>query len=783
MDQAANVSSAELTLRHSGALGWMLALAVALGVLTWWTYRRDTDELISPGPRRVLIALRIVLFSLLLLLLLRPVLAFTVETSIRRTLLMLVDASGSMKIQDPRFDDADLKRVAIAKGDLAARKGLEQTIDPAKAAGSKFVARVNVMKAALLNEDIGLDQRLRKEFDLATFTFGAALAELAGEPKAWQEKLDPSAPATALGDAVRDLLMQKRGQPLAGIFLITDGANNTGSAPLDAARLARSEGVPLYIYGVGITSPRDIIVGNFFVPEVAFVKDELPVTVRVRGQGLRGQTVRVILRLGDEVVANKEVTFQDDDEQTVPLPFTPANTGEFELRASVEPRDDEATKDNNAVAQRVRVIDSKVKVLYVESAPRWEFRYLQGVLLRDRRVDLKCVLIEGDASIGEAEGSPYLARLPQTKEELFKYDLIIIGDVAAKDFAGEQLAWVTEFVSKFGGSVLFIAGPRANPQTFKGTPVEPLLPVEFVENAPPPPAGARPVTLELTAQGRTNPMLKLSPKDEENSAIWRGLGKLYWVAQVGRAKPAAQVLLQDDDAAKATRFGKMPVIAQQQYGLGQALYIGTDNTWRWRRNAGDKYYPLLWGQIAQKMGLHHLLGGSKRTQLSVDKQSYTTGGRVAVFARLYQPDFSPVREPQVAAGYVVRGTKQDVALRTVPGEPGMFRGDFVALAAGMHEFSVDSDPATKLQFDVTEPRFELGETAMNEPLLRQMADLSGGVFFREENLFQLPDSISAKSEKVRSTVDAELWSSPIFFLLLAAVASVEWALRKRWQLK
>ena len=92
-------------------------------------------------------------------------------------------------------------------------------------------------------------------------------------------------------------------------------------------------------------------------------------------------------------------------------------------------------------------------------------------------------------------------------------------------------------------------------------------------------------------------MLKLSPKDDENVAIWKRLPKIYWVARVTRAKPAAQVLLQDTDATKASRFGKMPVVAQQQYGLGQVLYVGTDNTWRWRRNADERFYPILWGQI------------------------------------------------------------------------------------------------------------------------------------------------------------------------------------------
>jgi hypothetical protein len=294
--------------------------------------------------------------------------------------------------------------------------------------------------------------------------------------------------------------------------------------------------------------------------------------------------------------------------------------------------------------------------------------------------------------------------------------------------------------------------------------------------------------VELTAQGRANPMLKLDADDAENGRIWRTFGKIYFSARVLRAKPAAQVLLVNADNAKANRHGKLVLAAIHQFGLGQVLYIGTDNTWRWRRNTGERHYPILWGQIAQKLGLHHLLGGSKRSQLSVDKQSYTTGERVAVYARLYGQDYTPVRDPNIAAGYTVKvagtpGPRQDVLLRAVPDQPGMYRGEFVAVAPGTHQFSVKSDPTTVLEFDVTEPRFESGETAMNEPLLRQMAEASGGAYFREENLWQLPTAISSKAERVTSTIDGELWASPLAFMLLLLVGTIEWALRKRWQLK
>ena len=808
IQNATQIAGARLALRNSDSAGWIVLLGLIILALTWWSYRRIAGELTSPRMRWVLTLLRAVLFLLLLLILLRPVLAFTVEGTIRRQLLMLVDTSASMKIQDPRFDPADLVRAAIAKGLLDFRKGLQQPLDQDHAASVKLVPRVELLQEVLKSDELGLIHKFAKEYDVSAFGFGQGLAELGGgetpettkgqpakpadSDTGWIDQLDPKSQATALGDAVRELLERKRGQPLAGIFLATDGANNTGTQPLEAARLARAEGVPLYIYGVGITSPRDIIVANLFTQEVAFAKDELPVTVRVRGQGLRGQNAKITLKLGDEVVASKDLTFGGDEEQTIALPFTPQRVGEYELRASIDPREDEAAKDNNAVSQRLKVIDSKIKVLMVEESPRWEFRYLQSVLLRDRRIELKCWLAEGDPAIAEGEGSPYVKTFPQTKDELFKYDLVVIGDVGAKDIGAPQMEWLGEFVSKFGGSCLFLAGGRNNPASFRGTELEKMLPVELGDGLARAAGPERPTTLELTSLGRTSPILRLSAKDDENAAIWKRFPKIYWVARVTRAKPAAQVLLQDSDATKASRFGKMPVVAQQQYGLGQVLYVGTDNTWRWRRNADERFYPILWGQIAQKLGLAHLLGGSKRTQISTDKQSYAVGERVTIYARLYTADFNPLKDAAVEGSYVVKpaeaavpadATRQSVTLRAVPDQPGMYRGDFTVLASGVHQFSVKSDPGTVFEFSATEARFEFGETAMNEALLKQMAELSGGGFFREENLSHLPETLRAKSERVSSVVDAELWASPLYYLLLLAVATVEWALRKRVQLK
>ena len=98
-------------------------------------------------------------------------------------------------------------------------------------------------------------------------------------------------------------------------------------------------------------------------------------------------------------------------------------------------------------------------------------------------------------------------------------------------------------------------------------------------------------------------------------------------------------------------------------------------------------------------------------------------------------------------------------------------------------FFVEQDLNAPLDFNVSEPKFELGETAMNEPLLRELATTTGGAFFREEDLYKMPQTISARTERVRSPLEVELWASPLYFILMLIVVAAEWTLRKLSHLK
>lgn len=802
---AMRVVDGSIAFRGAGNLGWFFLAAIVLGGLAIWSYWKTARE-VPPVKRYVMAALRVVFFTLLLVLLLRPVFRYTVEGTVRRSLLMLMDTSASMKIADTRTEDADLKRVAIAKNLIDPTKGLDQALG--KEDGLRGVNRLDVVKAGLKNEKLKLLPRLEKDYDLRPMSFGQGVGDLAssneqpatdgnGDPKhAWVDKLDAVAPSTALGDGVRDTILRSRGQPLAGVWLVTDGQSNTGTQPVAAAEIARQEGVPLYIWGVGISSPKDIVVASMFAQEVAFLKDQVPVVVRVKAPGMAGRTGKLQLSLAGQPVDVKDVQFTGD-EQVISMEFTPQKPGDFDLVAKIDPQNDEAVKDNNAVSQKVKVIDRKIKVLLVETSPRWEFKYLQTVLLRDRRVDPKFVLLESDPGVSQGKDTPYIPRFPLDKKELLTFDLIVLGDVDPKGFASQQLEAIAEFVDKFGGGLMMVAGRRFNPAAYRGTAIAKMLPVTLSDDRFAAAAAAGrgkgdeqsddPIKVELTPAGQSSLFMRITERQQDNGAAWAKLPPIYWAATVAGAKPGAEVLAVD--GSSKVQIGrsnqKNPIFALQQYGMGQVFYSGTDNTWRWRKNDGDQKHIAFWGQIMQRLALPHLLGESKRTQLTLDRSNYFAGDRVTIYARLYDTAYVPIDVPEVKGTYTsVDGrTTGTVSLRPLPDQKGMYRGEFVAPPQGDYQFWVDRDEKTKLALNVGESRIEFSESAMNEPLLRELAKASGGAFFREEDLYKLPDTIRQKAEGVKSRQEVDLWSSPGYFLLLLGVVSAEWIMRKLMQLK
>ncbi len=712
----------------------LLGIFAVLAVLSYWIYTRTPRD-VGGGKRFVMATLRALLFGLLLLLLLRPTLDLDIEKESRRTLVGLLDTSASFDIRD-----------------TGTASRLEQATE-------------TLTKSQLL-------PRLKEDLDVSFYRFDKTLAEFD-----FEEEQSAGGQETALGNTLRQVLNRRRGEPLAGIFLTTDGISTTGESPLEAAAALREAGVPLYIYGIGSTDIQDLAIESVDVASTTLVGDAVPATVRIRTRGMEGQTARVALTLAGAKAAEREVTIGPDGTAEVPLAFLPNQAGDFVLGATVtsgtgEP---ETLAENNSWSRNLRVLDSRIRVLMVEQSSRWEFKYIQAMLLREQRVDLDCLVIEADPEVTRTPGSPYIENFPTRREDLYKYDLVLFGDIDPKNLTNAQLENLVSFVSEAGGSLAVLSGKRFTPHAYRFSPLAALLPVEA---SPANPAAAtRPIKLAPTEAGLKSPTLQLEDTPELSKSRWAKMPPIYWTAAVARAKPAAQIYLIDPQT-------KAPILALQRYGAGEVLFLGTDNTWRWRKNIGDLYHSTFWGQLVQRLAGTRLLAGSRRSQLRTDRQTYAPAERVTVYAKLANTSWDPVRDETVRATLSdADGGSREVLLRAVPEEPGQFRAEFSAPEPGRYRLAIASDPDSPIDLSVRLPDTELQNPSLDEALLKQLAATTGGQYFTSETIQDLPDSITNKTAQQVSKRKVELWASPIFFLIIILIITTEWILRKFAELK
>jgi hypothetical protein len=82
--------------------------------------------------------------------------------------------------------------------------------------------------------------------------------------------------------------------------------------------------------------------------------------------------------------------------------------------------------------------------------------------------------------------------------------------------------------------------------------------------------------------------------------------------------------------------------------------------------------------------------------------------------------------------------------------------------------------------EVAPSRAEYFDARMRAPLLRRIADETGGRFYTPADVASLPEDIRFTAAGGATTVEQmDLWDMPAVFLLLVALLCAEWMYRKQ----
>lgn len=778
MSNTTSIIYANITLRWQGSIVPILILAaIGYAVFIYWR-----EGILSLSRRILLGSLRTLSLLIIIFLLLDPVLGFNDTMERHKSLFLLVDVSESMNTHDKRQSQNDLREAAWAMGKIKS----SQASKPLSSKIETEVSNVSRIELAKNMLDLPSFQNLTSEYNINYFCFGEGIDSTTQEG---MESIEAKDRITQLGTAITETASRYTGQPIAGMVLLTDGASNEGLDPLSVARQMGEQDIPLYPVGIGLSGLPDIQLSNLLIQNVVFCKDKEPGRIQILSNGYSGKEIKLTLSFDGKEVFSRNVTLTGDS-QFEEFDFVPEKVGWGELAANISSLPGEISSGNNRLSRKIRVIDNKAKILYIERAPRWEYRYLRWALMRDRRSEVKFLLTEGEPELARSSDQ-HLTEFPKNRSELFRYDLIILGDVSPSYFSSTQLEMIREFVRAQGGSFLMISGNQHAPVSYANTSIAPILPVR-VNNGTGLKIDAS-VYPTVTIAGYDNKTMSLGNSKGQNQKIWSLVKPLYEVPSLDGAKPGAVVLA--ELSTKDKYLDHYPLITWQRYGRGNSLYVGTDQLWRLRYKNGAKHHTKLWGQMIRFLALSRLLGGNNRIQLMVEQDEVLIGEEVKIFANVLDDSYEPVTVPE----YTIRLKRLDpewsqtMQLKSVPDAPGLYRGSFTPTVSGDYRLETpgngvapgeanDQRSANATEFHVEARSMKEQEVTMKAELLKKMAELSGGRYFSIGDLPSLSKSLPKEKQIIAVYKKKELWDLPITLIILVILMGTEWFLRRRYDL-
>ena len=753
-------------IRLPGLILFLIFVGLIVGAI--WAYR-TTQGRTHRGFRGFLIFLRTLALCGLAFCLLKPFVTVYQTSPDDSYLAVLVDESKSMQVTDSVNQKS---RLSSANNLLFADEG-------------------------------GILNSLNEKFKTRLFSF-------AGTPK----RMVPAALTEANGQttdipaALNETLENLQGVPLSGIVMFSDGADASGKDITKLAFRMRDRKVPVHTVGIG--SPegiKDIEVVKVDAPRTA--EEDFPVeiwaTIHRKGYGPREVTLR--LRDENRVVKTFNVNLNKErPTRRVKIKFIPRNPGTQKYVVEIPAETDEAVPQNNTKKFLLKVAPSKrVKILYVEGGLRREIGIIRRALDNDPNIDLTLRYLTSETGIGGANSATghQFDLYPTSKEVLFDYDAIIFGNIAASKFSKQQLENTVEFVRTRGGGFLMLGGSHSLgnhsiEDSYINTPIAQVLPVELELGTPPAPSaarrrfgspprrgagtGPRGYTLQLTAEGKADPLMALADEPRESAMRWKQLPTLGTYSRVERAKAGATVLAVHP--TDRNDFGNRILIATHNYNAGRVMVFTPVSSWNWQMQLSheDDSHERFWRQTAKWLTTVQ----KDRLKLDIPKMSYAVKETVTVNATAYDQQFELTNQAKVRVIITDdSGRKREISLEQILGQDGLYTARFIPPRRGEYRVTLVGTLGGKSLgeqsglFEVAESYAEFTNAELNVELLQTLANTSGGRYYTLEDASQMVNHIPLVESATSRLVDEEVWDMPLIFAIVIFLFGLEWFLRKR----
>jgi hypothetical protein len=572
-------------------------------------------------------------------------------------------------------------------------------------------------------------------------------------------------------------------QNLRAIVLASDGDWNQGKPPVEAAASLRLKGVPVFVVPSGSASRLpDLELLSFDAPTFGLVGKSVRIPFTIESTLPREITLPVTLKTSDGDEVTKEVRIAAMGRTNDWLTWKPKEISDYTLTLEFPKQADELLTDNNKLSAPISIREEKLRVLIVESIPRWEYRYLRNALSRDPGVNLSCLLYHPGLSKTGSGNKDYIKQFPGGLDELGKYDVVFLGDVGVESgqLTAEDCRLLKGLVEHQASGLVFMPGWQGKQLSLLETELADLYPV-MLDPAQPGGWGSRSACqFELTELGRRSLLTRLADTQEDNLDVWENLPGFQWYAAVTRAKAGSEVLAVHQEMSN--EYGRLPLLAARTFGAGKVLFMGTDGAWRWRKGVEDKYHYRFWGQVVRWMAYQRNMAKGETMRLYYSPEQPQIRQTVVLKANVMERSGEPLAAGDVVARIVApSGKVQTVRFTSTGDEWGEFTAPFTPVESGRHDLTLSCQQTSgslEASIFVQGAEIERIGRAARPEVLAEIARVTRGQVIEPGKLEQVLQSLADLPEPPPEIRRLQLWSHPVTIALMVTLLGIFWVARK-----
>lgn len=641
------------------------------------------------------------------------------------------------------------------------------------------------------------------------FRFGQQLASAAD-----LSQLNPNDNASRLADALEQLPSRFARDLPKGVVVFSDGAIDDADRLAETVAAYRSLHVPIHVYPLGAKQVRgDVAIDELVVPARVDAGVKAPVRGVVRGTGYEGERVVLQVRSADRpelpALATLPVTLSEKPQPFELIVESHPEYGELLLEAP--PLPEEVTEQNNRIPFQLSKTARKLRVLYMEGTGGNEYHWVRDALQEDK--DIECVTLVADQQYVQR---PRLMRVddnvrgfPTKREELLSYDVVICSDISMGAFTKEQLDWTVELVNDRGGGFAMVGGITSfGAGGWDQSVWDQLIPCDMRGDRIGQGFVYHQFNVTIPEEASTHPIWRIVEDAMQNQRVLAAMPPFRGTNYMQRLKPAATLLAVS--ASPIPQAGIMPIFACQTYGRGRTFAFAPDTTadWglffesQWGEAGDNRYFRRFWRNVVRWLA-ENSTAGVKRVRFETDRVIYRAGQPIVISAQAYDEQQRETMKYQLTARLKTSGPKTpgaiDLGTALAPTSSGKgYAGemDTQSVLATMEASptSTTAFPPYEIEVVASYQGQELGRATSKvmilpdhhefiQPrprpeVLEQIANDSGGQVLNNSSelaalLLKLP---STSGEAMISR--QPLWDSPLLWLVILALLTVEWILRR-----